>query len=763
MLRFRRSPHSPLRAVTALVFASSLFGALIAPAAGAAPATAAPLWGVDGFSAPPGSIDILESMMGQSFGATSDYLQLDQAAAWPDSIALRAMGQHELVFLNIASVRLDPSGVKTPVCWRDIAAGNVDGLLHDWVEAIVGSGDQSRLLISFNHEPEVSNDSQPRCETDTPADYQQAYDHVHAYFVDGGVTAAFAFVVSGGAYRNGVVDQYLPPQGDFSVIGTDAYNKVADPLDPKYRTAGQTLSPFFSWRRAHAPNLAMLIGELGEHQSDPNAAQWITDAVALINSTPGVLAVNWNVRSDPDHPYSPLLNEASLAAWLGSVSGSNPSVETGREWPGTRANRLRGTADWAQFRGGPAHLGFNTRERLIGRRNVGTLTGLWSAPERGLLFSSPAVAGGTVYVGSGDHNLYAFDAAGVVGCQGTPPTCDPLWAGPTGGFIASSPAVANGVVYVGSFDGRLYAFDAAGVTGCGGAPRTCAPLWTADVGGAAFGSPVVTKGVVYVGSQDGNLYAFSAAGRTNCGGTPKTCLPLWTGPAGRSLNSSPAVAGGTVYVGSDDHRLYAFDAAGISGCGGVPKTCAPLWTAMTGDRIASSPAVAGGVVYVGSDDFRLYAFDAAGVTGCSGTPTTCSPLWSGPTGSAVESSPAVARGIVYAGSEDHRLYAFDAAGVTGCSGTPPTCSPLWTADVGGIVFSSPAVAHGVVFIGSSGRRMFAFDAAGIKGCTGAPRVCVPLVSIPAGDSVDASPAVANGMVVVGSNDRTLYVETVPAP
>jgi outer membrane protein assembly factor BamB len=713
MLRSRRSAHSALRAVTALIFASSLVGALIAPAAGAAPVTAAPLWGVDGFSAPPGSIDILESMMGRAFGATSDYLQLDQAAAWPDSVALRAMGQDELVFLNIASVRLDPSGVKTPICWRDVADGNKDGLLQDWVEAIVGSGYQSRLLISFNHEPEVSSVSQPRCETDTPADYQQAYDHVHAYFVERGVTAPFAFVVSGGAYRNGVVDQYLPPQGDFSVIGTDAYNKVADPLDPKYRTADQALSPFFAWRQAHAPNLLMLIGELGEHQSDPNAAQWIADAVALINSTPGVLAVNWNVQSAPDHPYSPLLNQASLAAWLGSVSGSDPSAETGREWPGTRADRLQGTADWAQFRGGPAHLGFNSKERLIGRKNVGTLTGLWSAPESGLLFSSPAVAGGTVYVGSGDHNLYAFDAAGVVGCQGSPPACDPLWAGPTGGFIASSPAVANGVVYVGSFDGRLYAFDATGVTGCGGAPRTCAPLWTADVGGVAFGSPVVKKGIVYVGSQDGNLYAFSAAGKTNCGGTPKTCAPLWTGPTGRSLNSSPAVAGGTVYVGSDDHRLYAFDAAGVTGCGGVPKTCAPLWTAMTGDRIASSPAVAGGVVYVGSDDFRLYAFDAAGVTGCSGT--------------------------------------------------PPTCSPLWTADAGGIVFSSPAVAHGVVFIGSSGRRMFAFDAAGIKGCAGAPRVCLPLVSIPAGDSVDASPAVANGMVVVGSNDRTLYVETVPAP
>jgi outer membrane protein assembly factor BamB len=33
---------------------------------------------------------------------------------------------------------------------------------------------------------------------------------------------------------------------------------------------------------------------------------------------------------------------------------------------------------------------------------------LWIAHTGGFIFSSPAVAGGAVYVGSGDHKLYSF-------------------------------------------------------------------------------------------------------------------------------------------------------------------------------------------------------------------------------------------------------------------------------------------------------------------------------------------------------------------
>src|SRR5439155_27216239 len=66
--------------------------------------------------------------------------------------------------------------------------------------------------------------------------------------------------------------------------------------------------------------------------------------------------------------------------------------------------------------------------------------------------SSPAVANGVVYVGSGDHKVYALDATTGALLAGWPYT--------TGGAVLSSPVVANGVVYVGSADHKVYALNA---------------------------------------------------------------------------------------------------------------------------------------------------------------------------------------------------------------------------------------------------------------------------------------------------------------
>jgi len=83
----------------------------------------------------------------------------------------------------------------------------------------------------------------------------------------------------------------------------------------------------------------------------------------------------------------------------------------------------------------------------------------WTAiGSSGFVRSSPGIANGVVFVGSGDGNLYAFDAAGSIDCSGTPTFCSPLWTGNTGGAVESSPAIANGMVYVGSDDGKLYAY-----------------------------------------------------------------------------------------------------------------------------------------------------------------------------------------------------------------------------------------------------------------------------------------------------------------
>ncbi|MGK5532741.1 outer membrane protein assembly factor BamB family protein [Streptomyces sp. URMC 129] len=276
----------------------------------------------------------------------------------------------------------------------------------------------------------------------------------------------------------------------------------------------------------------------------------------------------------------------------------------------------------------------------------------WAFATGDAVVSSPAVADGTVYVGSLDGSLYALDAAS--GAR--------RWAYSTAERVLSSPLVADGVVYVGSLDGQLYALDA----------ENGERLWEFGTDDAVLSSPALGGGYVYVGSGDGNLYAVDA----------ESGAPRWEFATGDVVDSSPATADGVVYVGSLDGRLYAVDA----------KSGEQLWEFATEGDIFSSPAVVDGTVYVGSADARLYAVDAA----------TGERRWAFAADARVFSSPAVAGGTVYVGSDDSRLYAVDAA-----NGTRRWSFPL--TDAAGI--SSPAVVDGVVYIGSADGNLYAVDAA----------------------------------------------------
>jgi len=67
------------------------------------------------------------------------------------------------------------------------------------------------------------------------------------------------------------------------------------------------------------------------------------------------------------------------------------------------------------------------------------------------VYSSPAVVGGLIYVGSGywnDGKVYCLNAT----------TGSYVWSYTTGYWVYSSPVVVNEVVYVGSTDGKIYAF-----------------------------------------------------------------------------------------------------------------------------------------------------------------------------------------------------------------------------------------------------------------------------------------------------------------
>ncbi|MFN8626785.1 MAG: PQQ-binding-like beta-propeller repeat protein [Candidatus Binatia bacterium] len=116
---------------------------------------------------------------------------------------------------------------------------------------------------------------------------------------------------------------------------------------------------------------------------------------------------------------------------------------------------------------------------------------------------------------------------------------------PAVGAIHSSPALAGGRLYFGSDDGNLYAVD-----------KLSGQLaWAFPTGAPIFSSPAVaTNGaqapIVVVGSDDGHVYF------VRDDGTRATQLIAY--PIGAQVRSSPAIGSdGTVYIGADDGRVYA--------------------------------------------------------------------------------------------------------------------------------------------------------------------------------------------------------------
>jgi outer membrane protein assembly factor BamB len=417
------------------------------------------------------------------------------------------------------------------------------------------------------------------------------------------------------------------------------------------------------------PQAVAVSADWPQFHNGPTREGYNAQEYVLTASNLGDLGVAWTGTTGNDVTSSPAVSNGVV--YVGSVDGKLYAYPVGCAsfggacspiWKGTTSSDISSSPAVSN---GVVYVG--SSDGKLYAYAVGCNSGggdcypIWTAATSSAITTAPAVADGVVYVRPVDGTLRAFDAAGgATYCTGTPGVCTPIWTGVAGAIaVGSSPAVAGGVVYVGSTDGKLYAF----AVGCDSGGGTCKPIWTATTGGGILSTPAVANGVVYVGSGDTKLHAFDAAGVTGCSGIPKECAPLWTGATADRVDSSPAVANGVVYVGSVDDKLYAFDAAGgATNCtGSTPnKTCTPIWIGPTGGDVISSPAVAGGLVYVGSADGKLYLFEV----GCSSGGGTCGIRGTLTTGDAVNSSPAVVDGVVYFGSNDNKLYACGLIGAT---------------------------------------------------------------------------------------------------
>jgi outer membrane protein assembly factor BamB len=276
-----------------------------------------------------------------------------------------------------------------------------------------------------------------------------------------------------------------------------------------------------------------------------------------------------------------------------------------------------------------------------------------------VFLSSPVVAQGAVYFGSGDGHLYALDAK----------TGELKWKFKTGDVIHASPAYADGILFVGSWDSYFYAVDAA--TGKekwrfhGGED----PLIHNQVGFQS--SAAVADGVVYVGCRDSNLYAIEAA----------TGKEKWRFNNAMSwVISSPAVAQGKVYFATSDSSLYhVVDAA----------TGKPVLKQQDKAYMFSSPAIAGDVVLIGVLNGTLQARDLK-----SGEP-----LWDFQTETSKQN-----KGWVLTADRKFNEPMF----FTSSWREAPIVGIERQFNIGAI-FSTPLVMNGVVYFGSTDGNLYAIE------------------------------------------------------
>ena len=372
-----------------------------------------------------------------------------------------------------------------------------------------------------------------------------------------------------------------------------------------------------------------------------------------------------------------------------SLSRGNPAKESDAEAPPLPSPAAAPANAWPVFRGSAECTGVagTVLPKLLKRR--------WSfRTEDGGFESTAAILDKTVYVGSTDGNLYAFDlASGEV-----------RWKYATELGFTAPIAARDGRVYAGDADAKVY-------------------CWNADDGKLAWefeAEAEINSGVNFFvrdsgealalfGDQSGRLFALDAQSGKH----------VWTYEAPDQIRCTPAIARGTAFVAGCDGRLHAVD------CTSGKETA----SVELGDPTGSTPAIVGNMAYVGTEGNRFFAVDwrAGDVAWTFESPRRPGPF---------RSSAMVSREMVVVGSRDKALHALD----------PRTGEERWSFRTGGRIDGSPVLAGDTLYFGSADGKIYAVELASGK----------KTWEFEAAGSIVASPAVAEGVLVVGTDDGDLF-------
>ncbi len=327
------------------------------------------------------------------------------------------------------------------------------------------------------------------------------------------------------------------------------------------------------------------------------------------------------------------------------------SAETGAvKWRYRTGDRIDGTPAVVD---GTVYVG--SFDRNVYALDAETGEEQWIHGTDGIVRSSPTVVDETVYIGVHCRveectryydvswpkigYLYAFDAEdGSV-----------RWRYEVEDGILGKPAVADGTVIIGSSDGTIYGIDA----------ETGTSTWEVDTGPQVIASPVVADGVAYASSIGADLFAIDIEdGETRWESTIED-RPSEGQLTQTIVTSSPTVCGDTMYIGS----LFSDSEIGSQGWLNAVSTAdgSTQWTAGPfAEMVGSSPTVVDDIVYVGAHTMEPVPGYEPGVFAVREDGSTS---WQYVVDSAEQSgfgsSPTIAAGHVYISSSGGRVHAFE--------------------------------------------------------------------------------------------------------
>jgi outer membrane protein assembly factor BamB len=215
----------------------------------------------------------------------------------------------------------------------------------------------------------------------------------------------------------------------------------------------------------------VLIGSYDEHlyglSARNGSVQWKFKTNGPVHATPGI-ADGMAYIAGCDELFRAIRISDGKEVFnisSGAYTGASPALRGGSAFYGTFDNEVLGVD--------------------LGQRNIAWR---YEHPQRKFPFySSAAVTSSHVVLGGRDKMVHGLTLAGKA-----------AWTFTTRARVESSPAIAGGRVFIGSNDGRFYVLNV----------NTGAKLWEFDAGAPLSASPAIANGRIVIGSQDGRLYCF---------------------------------------------------------------------------------------------------------------------------------------------------------------------------------------------------------------------------------------------------------------